>query len=91
MYIDHGRDFKEYCIRLEKEILCYISRSMKGFRVCAAAIGSYETGIEIWDLDVLDAVEPAAVLGGPVGGSSAGVLKNEEDALSKKVRHSRGS
>ena len=50
-----------------------------------AAIGSYETGIEIWDLDILDAVEPAAVLGGPVAGSSAGVLKDEEVTKVKKV------
>jgi len=29
-----------------------------------AALGSFEPGIEIWDLDILDAVEPIAVLGG---------------------------
>ena len=34
-----------------------------------AAVGSYGTGIEIWDLDVIDSVEPAAVLGGPVAGA----------------------
>jgi len=37
-----------------------------------AAVGSYGTGIEIWDLDVLDSVEPAAVLGGPVAGVDGG-------------------
>ena len=29
-----------------------------------AAVGSFEPGIEIWDMDVLDAVEPIATLGG---------------------------
>ena len=29
-----------------------------------AAVGSFEPGIEIWDLDVLDAVEPIGMLGG---------------------------
>jgi periodic tryptophan protein 1 len=29
-----------------------------------AAIGSFEPGIEIWDMDMLDAVEPVATLGG---------------------------
>lgn len=28
------------------------------------AIGTFKTGIEIWDLDILDALEPVAVLGG---------------------------
>eukprot|EP00882_Tetradesmus_deserticola_P017158 GHRQ01018364.1.p1 GENE.GHRQ01018364.1~~GHRQ01018364.1.p1 ORF type:complete len:162 (-),score=78.49 GHRQ01018364.1:635-1120(-) len=37
------------------------SSSTKGNMV---AIGSMDPGIEIWDLDVADAVEPAAVLGG---------------------------
>ena len=36
-----------------------------------AAVGSYGTGIEIWDLDVVDSVEPAAVLGGPVAGADS--------------------
>jgi hypothetical protein len=36
-----------------------------------AAVGSYGTGIEIWDLDVIDSVEPAAVLGGPVAGADS--------------------
>lgn len=29
-----------------------------------AAIGTFETAVEIWDLDVIDAAEPACVLGG---------------------------
>jgi hypothetical protein len=28
------------------------------------AVGTFRPGIEIWDLDVLDPLEPSAVLGG---------------------------
>lgn len=61
-----------------------------GLRAAAnmAAVGSYDTGIEIWDLDVLDSVEPAAVLGGPVAGGSVALAAAEAAAgkgKSKKV------
>lgn len=58
-----------------------------------AAVGSYDTGIEIWDLDVLDAVEPAAVLGGPVAGGSIALAAAEAAAgkgKGKKVRRTTG-
>lgn len=45
-----------------------------------AAVGSYDTGIEIWDLDVLDSVEPAAVLGGPLAGGSIALAAAEAAA-----------
>ena len=34
-------------------------------------VGSLGPGIEVWDLDVLDAVEPVATLGGEVGAAAA--------------------
>lgn len=30
-----------------------------------AAVGTFKPGIEIWNLDVMDPLEPTAVLGGP--------------------------
>ncbi len=50
-----------------------------------AAVGSYGTGIEIWDLDVLDSVEPAAVLGGPVAGADGAAAPKQKKKGSKKV------
>ena len=35
------------------------------------AVGTLETGIELWDLDVMESVEPVATLGGPVAGAAA--------------------
>ena len=52
-----------------------------------AAVGSYGTGIEIWDLDVIDSVEPAAVLGGPVAGAGGAVPKQKKKKGAKQVTH----
>ena len=50
-----------------------------------AAVGSYGTGIEIWDLDLIDSVEPAAVLGGPVAGANGAAAKTKKKKGGKKV------
>ena len=50
-----------------------------------AAVGSYGTGIEIWDLDVIDSVEPAAVLGGPVAGADGAVPKKKKKGAKKVI------
>lgn len=49
-----------------------------------AAIGTMNPGIEIWDLDVLDSVEPAAVLGGSK--ASDGLLATEEASAKAKKK-----
>lgn len=54
-----------------------------------AAVASFEPGIEIWDMDVLDVVEPVATLGG-ADYEAARVLAEEgpsgEDKKSKKKK-----
>jgi hypothetical protein len=49
------------------------------------AIGSMEPGIEIWDLDVLDQVEPAAALGGVDAAAVASLSRDEKRKLKKKA------
>ncbi|CAL8460646.1 g176 [Coccomyxa elongata] len=49
-----------------------------------AAVGSISPGIEIWDLDVLDAVEPLATLGGEV--SAASTADADAPELTEKKR-----
>lgn len=48
-------------------------------------VGSLSPGIEVWDLDVLDAVEPMITLGGelPSDSKSAQEQEAEEDASAK--------
>lgn len=55
-------------------------------------VGSLSPGIEVWDMDVLDAVEPVITLGGELPGSSAGARDQEGDqeagsAKSKKQKN----
>mmetsp|Transcript_33582 Transcript_33582/g.54409 ORF Transcript_33582/g.54409 Transcript_33582/m.54409 type:complete len:547 (-) Transcript_33582:262-1902(-) len=53
-------------------------------------VGSFQPGIEIWNLDMLDAVEPSAVLGGPVrpdtASSSDAVMEDDDEALKRKKK-----
>ena len=65
---------------------CMASTDSKPFGNMAA-VGSYGTGIEIWDMDVIDSVEPAAVLGGPAAGadSSAQPKPKKKKKPGKKV------
>lgn len=48
--------------------------------------GTFSPGIEIWDLDVLDSVEPLATLGGPLADSEAAQPTKEEMAAAKKKK-----
>ena len=55
-----------------------------------AAVGSFEPGIEIWDMDVLDAVEPVATLGGADYEAAKALAEQDEegptDSKSKKKK-----
>jgi len=50
------------------------------------AVGTFQTGIEIWNLDVLDVLEPTAVLGGRFDPDPKAIakLQAEESAAAKK-------
>jgi periodic tryptophan protein 1 len=50
-----------------------------------AAVASFEPGIELWDLDVIDAVEPVATLGG-VDYAAAREAANAEHKKAKKKK-----
>ena len=49
-------------------------------------MGSISPGIEIWDLDILDAVEPLATLGGEVSAASKADANAPELTEKKKKK-----
>lgn len=51
-------------------------------------VGSISPGIEIWDLDVLDAVEPLATLGGEAPAGTEGTAAGKKKKKTLKVVHS---
>eukprot|EP00357_Protocruzia_adherens_P006416 CAMPEP_0114989870 /NCGR_PEP_ID=MMETSP0216-20121206/10446_1 /TAXON_ID=223996 /ORGANISM="Protocruzia adherens, Strain Boccale" /LENGTH=490 /DNA_ID=CAMNT_0002352913 /DNA_START=28 /DNA_END=1500 /DNA_ORIENTATION=- len=50
-------------------------------------VGTFLPGIEIWDLDVLDALEPVTVLGGQVEESRKKILKKKKKSNLKPGSH----
>jgi periodic tryptophan protein 1 len=51
-----------------------------------AAVSTFEAEIEIWDLDVLDALQPVATLGGHTGDAG----NREPEIRSRKRRNKEG-
>lgn len=51
-----------------------------------AAVGSMGPGIEIWNLNITDAVEPLAVLGGPLLPTEDQAVAQAEAAASQKKK-----
>jgi periodic tryptophan protein 1 len=61
LYVHHALMLPAFPLALAWLDCCPAAGKARGNFV---AVGSFEPGIEIWDMDVLDAVEPAATLGG---------------------------
>lgn len=51
-----------------------------------AAVGTMEPEIEVWDLDTIDVLEPAAVLGGYSRKDAARKPSRSDDAAKRKFR-----
>lgn len=54
-------------------VICNIYACISCAQGNLAAVGAMEPGIELWDLDVLDAVEPVACLGGQIKAAANGM------------------
>ena len=54
------------------------------------AVGTFAPHIEIWDMDVLDALEPVAVLGAAGIEAAAAAAEEEEEAPAKKKKKGGG-
>mmetsp|Transcript_27807 Transcript_27807/g.63691 ORF Transcript_27807/g.63691 Transcript_27807/m.63691 type:complete len:603 (-) Transcript_27807:399-2207(-) len=66
--------------------------SPSGAAANLCAVGTFEPGIEIWNLDVLDVLEPVCVLGGEAGaglGAGAPIPKFSSSTSGKKKRRGR--
>jgi periodic tryptophan protein 1 len=64
LYVHHDNLLAAYPLALQYLPFNPINPENHGNSV---AIGSFMQGIEIWDLDILDAVEPVVNLGGILG------------------------
>lgn len=74
LYVHHDIFLASFPLCLEWTD-CHPTQSMGKGNL--AAVGSFLPGIEIWDLDVLDPIEPVVILGG---------FKNEPTSNSKKKK-----
>ena len=82
LYVHHEIMLSSYPLAIEWLSADLTGKASGNF----AIVGTFLPEIQIWNLDIMDAVEPAAVLGGEPGGSSSNV-----SSLSKKKSKSKGS
>ena len=54
------------------------------------AVGTFQPAIEIWNLDVLDPIEPTAVLGGPLGEEEQERYEHEQKKQAKGKKGKKG-